>query len=87
MIFTGFIGIVYAFVYAITAVFRVTPIVSLPIQWTNAIATAGGYISALDNFLPVTVLLGILAVFVAYEVAYFAVKFINWIIRKIPMIS
>jgi len=87
MIFTAFIGFVYLFVYALTAVFRATPIVSLPVAWTDAIGTAGGYIASLNYFLPVTTLLGILGVFIAYEVAYFAVKFMNWIIRKIPTIS
>lgn len=88
MIFAGIIEVIYLFVYAITAIIRVAPDVSLPSGMTNSIATASGYISAIDDFFPVHELIyTLVAVFIVYETAYFAYKLIMWVIRKIPGIS
>lgn len=88
MIFTLIINIVYAIIYAITAIFRLAPDVSLPSGMTSSISTASGYISALDFFVPVHELLFIaFSVFFLYETTYFIYKLIMWVVRKIPMIS
>lgn len=87
MISKYFVLAIYAFIYAITSPFRLAPDVSLPVSWVNAINTGGGYVMSLDNFLPMGVIFGVLVVFVAYESAYFAIKLVNWVIRKIPGIS
>ena len=87
MIIDAFISIVYLFVYAITSPFRLAPVVSLPVSWTDAVTTAGHYALSLNTILPITTLLTVFGVFLAYEVAYFGVKLINWVIRKIPTIS
>jgi len=87
MIFDAFIAVVYAFVYVLTAVFRVTPIVSLPDTWIDSVEIAGHYMISLDNFVPVAVIVGALFIFTLYEIGYFGMKLINWVIRKIPTIS
>jgi len=87
MIVTLLLTIVYYFIYGITAIFRLTPNVSLPTNVTSAVATASGYISSLSDFLPIGTLVTILGIFLAYEFAYFSMKLINWVIRKIPGIS
>lgn len=87
MIVTLLLTIVYYFIYGITAVFRLAPIVSLPASVTSAVTTASGYISSLNDFLPIGTLITILGIFLAYELSYFTMKLINWVIRKIPGIS
>jgi len=88
MIFALFINVVFAFVYAITAVFRLLPDVSLPSGLTSSIANASGYASAIDAFFPVHELVAVLiGVFLVYEAAYFAYKLIMWVIKKIPTIN
>lgn len=87
MITDAFIGIVYLFIFALTALFRVTPVVSLPGTWTDSVEIAGHYIISLDHFVPVAVIIGALFIFTVYEIAYFGMKLINWVIRKIPGIA
>jgi len=88
MIIDIFIDIVFLFVYAITAVFRLAPDVSLPAGLTASIANASGYASAIDAFFPVHELVAVLiGVFLVYEGAYFAYKLIMWVIKKIPTIN
>jgi len=87
MIVTLLLTIIYYFIYGITAIFRLTPEVALPGDITSAITTASGYISSLADFLPIGTLITILGLFLAYEFAYFSMKLINWVIRKIPGIS
>jgi hypothetical protein len=87
MIFTVLINIVFGFIFALTAPFRLLPDVTLPASWLTAVDTASEYVLSLNNFFPVTILLTVFGVFLAYEVAYFGMKLINWVIRKIPTIS
>lgn len=88
MITKGFLTIVYLFLYAITAPFRILPNVSLPATLLDPITTAGHYAISLDHFFPVHELFWIIVgVFVVFEIAVLAWKFINWVIRKIPTIS
>jgi len=88
MITGALINIVYAFVYGITAVFRLASDVSLPSGVTSSISTASQYISSINNFFPVYELtVALIGIFLVYETAYFAYKLITWVIRKIPTIS
>lgn len=80
--------LIYGLVLTVTAPFRLTPVVSLPSGITSSIAHASAYVSSLDTIFPVHETVYIfLYVFVLYEVALFAYKLINWVIRKIPGIS
>ncbi len=88
MITGVFLTIVYGFILVITAPFRITPDVSLPAIITGAISDASRAVMSLDEIFPVHETFFILiGVFVLYEAAYFGMKLVNWIIRKIPGIS
>jgi hypothetical protein len=88
MIFDLILAIVYAFIYALTAVFRLANDVTLPVSMTSTIATASGYISSLDDFLPVhELVVTLVGVFFLYESTYFIYKLLMWVVRKIPTIS
>jgi len=87
MIFLAIIDVFYLFVYAVTAPFRLAPIVALPGSWVSSVTTANDYITSLNAFLPITSLITVLGIFLAYELGYFGMKFINWVIRKIPGVS
>lgn len=88
MIIDAFLFIIFAFVFALTAIFRLAPDVTLPAAATDAIATASGYISAVNAFFPVDTLVFVfLGIFLVYEGAYFGYKLVMWVIRKIPTIS
>ncbi len=80
--------VIYPAVFALTAVFRLTPIVTLPSSFTSAISNASGAVDSLNQFVPVFELFLILiGFFLVYEIAYFGMKLVNWVIRKIPTIS
>ena len=65
----------------------ILPTGSLPADFTSAVETASGYLTALDFVLPVATLVSILGVFLAFEGAIFAYKGVMWVIRKIPTIG
>jgi len=87
MIADFFIGLVYTFVSLLTAPFLLLPDVTLRAIFTDSVATASAYVISRNAIVPVDTLLYIFFLFLAYELAYFGVKLINWVIRKIPTIS
>jgi len=87
MIIDLFLNVVYAFILAITSPFLLLDDVTLPASWIASVTTAGGYAISLNTIIPVTTLLIVVGVFLAYESIYFGMKLINWVIRKIPTIS
>jgi hypothetical protein len=84
MIVTIILYIIYAFVYIITSPFRLLSDVSIDSGIVQAFSTAGGYIKALDVFIPTTTLLAILALVTAIEAYIFGYKGIMWIIKRLP---
>lgn len=87
MISFAILAVIYGFIYALTLPFRALDDVSLPASFTDSVNTASSYLIALDTYIPVVIILALLAVFFAYETAYYSMKLINWVIRKIPTIS
>ena len=88
MIFVPFLAVILAALYAILSPLLLLPDVSLDSGITSSIVTVGNWIHSIDQFFPVHETIGIfLSVFLGYEVAYFLIKLLNWIIRKIPGIS
>jgi hypothetical protein len=87
MITNAFIYILYLIVYGITAPLRLFNDVSLDSSFLASVTTASDYISAFNTFLPLTALLSIFGLFLAFESSYFTYKLIMWIVRKIPMIN
>lgn len=88
MIWLGFINIAYALIYGITLPIRSADIVSLPSSFTSAISAGSSAVMSFDDIFPVHEIVFIfIAFFLVYEAAYFGLKLINWVIRKIPTIS
>jgi len=88
MIIDAILSVIHGFIYALTAIFRILPDVSLPPNIAQSVATPVALAVSINDFFPVVETLAIfVGVFVVYEVAYFGYKIIMWIIRKIPGIS
>jgi len=60
------------------------PDASLPSGLTSAISTAGGYITAIDPYFPLSTVLTVFGLVLSVEAGIFTYKFIMWIIHKIP---
>lgn len=88
MILTPFIAVLYVILFSLASPFFLIDDVSFSSQFYDAIATGRNWIYAINDFLPVFEMIGILlGVFFVYEIAFFGWKFVNWIIRKIPGVS
>lgn len=87
MITNAVLYILYGVIYTIILPLRLLPDVSLDSNFGVAVDTANSYISAFNNFLPITTLLTIFFIFVVFEISYFTYKGIMWIIKKIPFIN
>lgn len=87
MITNAIIYIFFFIVYGITTPLRLFDNVSLDGNFISSVTTATTYISVFDSFLPVTTLVIIFGLFLAFETAYFTYKLIMWLIKKIPTIN
>lgn len=87
MITTAIINLLYVVIWTFVLPLRILPDVSPQNELISAISTASGYIAPFNNLLPVGTLLTIFGLFVGFEIAYFAYKLINWLIRKIPTVN
>jgi len=84
MITTAFLNIVYVFVFTITAPIRLLSDVSLPVAFTDAITTAGQYLTSVQAYFPLATLFIVLGFVIAVEIAIGLYKGIMWLIRRIP---
>jgi hypothetical protein len=84
MIVTFFIYVVYLFVYGVTSPLRLFPDVSFPSSVTNAVTTAGGYLTSLNAVIPIATILTILGIVLVVEGYLFAYKVIMWLIKRLP---
>lgn len=87
MIGTAILYLLYATILLFTSPLRLLPDVTQENSFVASISTASQYISALNIVLPMTTLITILGLFVAYEISYFGYKLIMWVIKKIPTIN
>lgn len=87
MITNALIYIVFFIVYGITAPLRFLDNVTLDNDFISSVTTASTYISAFNTLLPITTLLTIFGLFLAFETVYFTYKLIMWLIKKIPTIN
>jgi len=60
---------------------------SLPDAFSNAMIIASTYLSAFNDFIPISILLTILGLVLIIEVFINGFKLINWAIKKIPTIN
>lgn len=84
MITTIFLNVIYVLVYAITSPLRLASNVVLPSGVSTSITAIGGYLSAVDNIIPVSILLTILAQVIVVDTAIFGYKIIMWLIKRFP---
>ena len=87
MITTGILYLIYLAVLALTSPLRLLNDVSLSSSLTDAITTASGYISSVNEFIPVDTLLSVLSAILVIEVAVLSYKLIMWVLTKIPGVS
>lgn len=84
MIFQAILNTLYQVISFIAYPLKQLPDVSLGTGFTDAINTANGYLSALNDIIPIDTILTLLGVYVAIETAYFTYKFIMWVIKRFP---
>lgn len=84
MITTAILYMLYAAIVAFTAPLRFLNDVSLDSGVSAAINTAGGYLAALDPFIPIYTLLQIIGAILTIELLIILYKVVMWIVRKIP---
>lgn len=77
----------YGFLSIVASPLLLLPDVSLPSQFTTALSSASTYISALNTYLPISDILTLLFLVIAYELAYATYKLIKWGYNKIPGIT
>jgi len=77
----------HALIYLLLSPLRLLPDVSLESEFSQAIRSAGEYISGLDAIIPVNAFISALGVLLLVEGGIFTYKGINWLIRKIPGIN
>lgn len=87
MITNFLLYILYLVIKVIISPIMLLPNTTLPAGVSSAISTASGYISAFNTMLPMTTLLLVVSTILIIEGAIFTFKLINWVIKKIPMIS
>jgi len=61
--------------------------VSLSDNIAASIATAAGYASALNNYIPLSTIVAIMGLVLSIEFVILTIKVVNWFIRKIPTIN
>lgn len=84
MITSGFLFLIYGFVYAITSPLRLLTDVVLDGGFSTAIYNAGGYLSPVDMVIPIATLVTILGIFLLYEGFYLTYKITMWVMRRLP---
>lgn len=87
MITLGILSIIYAFIWTATYPLRFLSDVSLNSGITDAITTAGQYISIMGFVLPISTLASVIGIFLGIEASILTYKLIMWTIRKIPGIG
>jgi len=84
MIFQAILNTLYQVINFIAYPIRSLPDVTLPTAFIDAINTANGYLSALNDIIPIDTVLTLLGIFLLIESAYLAYKFIMWVIKRFP---
>lgn len=77
----------YLVASAITSPIRSQADVSFDDSYTQAAATAWGYVSSMDSLIPLSTLFVALSLILTVEFAIFVYKGIMWTLKKIPGIS
>jgi len=84
MILTALINTIFGVIYLVTSPLRLLPNVTLSSGFSVAMQTVGGYLSSLNDILPVDTILTLLGVYLTIELAYLSYKLIMWLIKRFP---
>ena len=86
MIISGFLNIVYYAILALTYPLRYLPDYTIPAELSNAVVSAGQFLSTINQVFPVSALLASFGIFIALESAIFVLYLVLFVIKKIPTI-
>jgi len=84
MITDGIINALYAIVYLISSPLRLLNDVTMPVAFSNAMATVGGYLKAIDTIVPIDTIVIILKISIGIELAYLTYKLVMWVVKRFP---
>jgi hypothetical protein len=84
MIVEVMINIIFGIVGLILSLFSVFGTIDTVNGFTNSIDTVGPYLAGLNEVLPITTIILILAFAIGFEVVYFGYIAIKWCYSKIP---
>jgi hypothetical protein len=87
MITNFLLDIVYTFVYGISLVVASFGDVGNNNAITTSIVTLKTYYNSLNDYIPIDVIMSIVAFDLAFEGIYFIYKLIRWGYQKVPMIN
>jgi len=87
MITTILLTIFYNFIWAILWPIRILPDVSLPADFLASFGVIGGYLSGLNEIVPVATILTILGLILTIEGSILLYKSIKWVYQKIPGVN
>ena len=87
MITSFFLKAFHALIYIMLYPVRLLPDVDLTGSIGSAISTAGGYMSGLNDIVPIGTIISAVGLVLAVEGAIFVYKGVNWLIRKIPGVN
>lgn len=87
MITKFILDIVYYFVYGVSLVVAQFGDVQDNNNITSALTTIKSYYMSLNDYIPLDVLLAIVAFSLGFEAIYFTYKLIRWGYQKVPMIN
>lgn len=84
MIVTLLLNMIYGILWVILAPVRLLPDITLSNSFITSIETASGYLSSLNNFVPIDTIITLLGIFIAIELAYLSYKLIMWFVKRFP---
>lgn len=87
MITTGILNIIYFVVGVLISPITLLPDVSLSGSFGSSIATASGYLTSLNGFIPIDTMIEIFGVSLLLEYYYLLYKIAMWVLRKVPTIN
>lgn len=84
MISDAFLSFIYWIFYLLTTPLRAAADVSFPAALNSGISLASGYLTAVNEFLPVMTILSVLGAVFTIEASVFIYKCIMWVLKRFP---
>jgi len=84
MIITLVLNIIYLAVVVISSPLLALPIATLSTNFTDAVTSISSYLAALNQILPITTIIDLMALTLSFEAGYFTFKGIMWVVKRFP---